>query len=117
MDIDLTADRPQAEIKVMRDDGRWVWAKVDRHGRSTMESFQRSRYLGKSANTKGRVPLSPQVDDFFMGRQSFAEPLAMLHGLTAYLTDNALRPVALADLRAGWSSLMDTPLQLETPAK
>ena len=116
IDLDLTRDRAQAEIKVVRDDGRWLWARVDRIGRSSMEAFQREKWLGMSANTKGRRPLSPQVDDVFLGRQAFAEPLAMLGGLTAYLADNALRPVTLADMRASWAAIVGAPLKLQTPA-
>jgi hypothetical protein len=112
IDLDLTQEQAQAEIKVMRDDGRWLWAKVDAHGRSTMETFQRERALGVDPAWKaGRI--APRVDDVFLGRQAFPEPLAMLGAVTAYLADNALRPVALADLRSGWAALMGEPLKLE----
>lgn len=112
IDLDLTQAQAQAEIKVFRDDGRWLWAKVDAQGRSSMETFQRDRALGMDPSWKaGR--LAPRVDDVFLGRQSFREPLAMLGGLTAYLAGNSLRPVALDDLRAGWASIMGAPLKLE----
>jgi hypothetical protein len=116
IDLDLSTDHPQAEIKVVRDDGRWLWAKVDARGRSVMESFQRSCYLGMSPGRKGRLPLSPQVDDQFLGRQTFEGPRSMLRSLTAYLADNSLRPVPLADLRTCWAAIMGAPLRLEAPS-
>jgi hypothetical protein len=116
VDIDLTRPKAQTEIKVMRDDGRWLWAKVDAHGRCTVERFQRGVSLGMHDDTKGRRPLSPRVNDSFFGRQSYSNPRAMLRNLTAYLADNALRPVALADMRASWEAVMVVPLRLEAPA-
>ena len=112
-DLDLTRERPQAEIKVMRADGRWLWAKVDELGRCTVERFHRTHGLGMSANTKGRRPLSPQINDSFMGRQSYAGPRSMLRDLTSYLTENALQPLSLSDMRAAWAPLMGAPLLLD----
>lgn len=116
IDLDLTQAHPTAEIKVCRVDGRWLHARVDALGRSTIETFQREKWLGMSANTKGRRPLSPQVDDVFMGRRSFEGARSMLRNLTAYLADNAVRPVALSDMRAGWASIMAAPLRLQASA-
>lgn len=113
IDLDLTQDRPTADIRIARADGRWLHARVDRLGRSTIETFQREKSLGMSANTKGRRPLSPQIDDVFMGRRSFEGARSMLRNLTAYLADNAMQPVALSDMRAGWASVMAAPLRLQ----
>lgn len=114
VDLDLTTDRPQAEIKVVRDDGRWLWAKVDSIGRCSVERFQRACWLGMSENTKGRQPLCPQVNDAFLGRESHSDPRAMLRNLTEYLAHNALRPASLPDMQAAWTSLIGAPLQLDS---
>lgn len=116
VDLDLTQEQAQAEIKVVRDDGRWLWAKVDRLGRSSIETFHRQKWLGIDPKNK-QARLAPQTDDVFLSRQSFVEPLAMLVGLTAYLADNALRPVSLADMRSGWAAIMGAPLTLEHSAR
>ena len=112
VDMDLTGQRPTAEIKVQRDDGRWLWARVDALGRCTTETFQRERHLGMAKNQRGRRPLVPLVDDVFLGRRTHEGPRAMLRGLTAYLADNALHPVALADIRAAWAGVMSAPVRL-----
>lgn len=111
-DIDLTGAQPIAEIKATRDDGRWLWARVDSIGRCTTETFHRERTLGMARNQKGRRPLVPLVDDVFLGRQRHEGPRSMLRHMTSYLTDNALRPVALADMRAAWAGLMVEPVRL-----
>jgi hypothetical protein len=114
IDLDLTGEKPKADIRIKRDDGRWLLARVDGLGRATVERFQRTRYLGMSPNTKGRQPLSPQIDDSFLGRDTYIGARAMLRNLTAYLADNALRPVALSDMRANWAAVMGSPLRLES---
>lgn len=111
-DIDLTGAHPTAEIKVVRDDGRWLWARVDSIGRCATETFQRERTLGMAQNQKGRRPLVPLVDDVFLGRQRHEGARSMLRYMTNYLTDNALHPVALADMRAAWAGLMAAPARL-----
>ena len=117
IDLDLTGNQPKADIRVKRDDGRWLLARVDALGRASVERFQRERTLGMSANTKGRRPLSPQVNDEFLGRSRFEGARSMLRGLTAYLVENAIRPVALADMRAGWAGVMGAPLRIAALAK
>ena len=112
VDLDLTGDKPQAEIKLVRHDGLWVWAKVDHVGRAYVERFQREKWLGMSGNGKGRRPLSPQVKDVFLGRSSYTGPRSMLRNLTAYLSDNSLQPIAIADMRAAWASVMGAPMLL-----
>ena len=55
VDIDLTGSAPKAEIKVRRDDGRWLWARLDQLGRCTLETFHREYWLGRPENAgKGR---------------------------------------------------------------
>lgn len=116
IDLDLTGEQPKVDIKVTRADGRWLLARVDQIGRASIERFQRQRSLGMTPNTKGRRPLSPQVDDEFLGRDQFTGARSMLRGLTAYIADNALHPVALTDVRAGWAAIMSAPLLIEQRA-
>lgn len=112
IDLDLTGDRPKAEIKLERCDGRWLLARIDRQGRASFETFQRERSLGMSRNTKGRRPLSPQIDDLFLGRQRCLGARHMLREMTAYIADNAIAPVLLADVRQAWAAVMGAPLRL-----
>ena len=112
VDMDMTGARPTAEIKVQRDDGRWLWARVDALGRCTTETFQRERGLGMARNQTGRRPLVPLVDDVFLGRQRHEGPRSMLRWMTNYLKDNALHPVALAGLRRAWAGVMSSPVRL-----
>jgi hypothetical protein len=117
VDLDLTGEHAKAEIKVTRQDGRWLLARVDEIGRASVTRFQRERSLGMSPNTKGRRPLSPQVNDEFLGRSRYEGARSMLRGLTAYLVENAVRPVALADMRAGWATVMGAPTRFAAIAK
>jgi hypothetical protein len=112
VDLDLTGERPRAQIKLTRCDGRWLLARVDRLGRAHLETFQRERTLGMSSNTKGRRPLSPQVDDTFLGRQACLGARHMLRTMTAYIADNATMPTRLEDVRQAWAAVMRAPLQI-----
>lgn len=116
VDLDLTGAQPRLDLRVMRDDGRWLHARVDSLGRATVERFQRSRSLGMTPNQKGRRPLSPQVEDAFLGRSRCPGARSMLRDLTSYLSENALRPVAVADMRAAWAAVMGAPLLIERAA-
>ena len=112
VDLDLTGDAPKVDIKICRHDGLWLWARADQLGRCSMETFHRGRALGMAPNQTGRRPSVPLVNDTFLGRQRFEGPRAMLRHMTAYLADNALYPVALADVRSGWAKLMAEPIRL-----
>jgi hypothetical protein len=114
VDLDLTGSSPRLDVRVMRHDGLWVRACVDQLGRATLERFQRERSLGSPPNkaSGAKEPLAPLVDDHFLGRQRFEDASSMMRGLCAYLTDNALHPVALADMRAAWAALMQAPAHL-----
>lgn len=116
INLDLTSDTPKATIKVMRSDGRWLFASVDQLGRATIDRFQRNRVLGRTPSVTGRAPLSPQINDTFLGRERFMGARSMMRGLTSYLVDNALHPVTLTDMRAGWAAIMAAPLRIESPA-
>lgn len=116
LDMDLTAAQPSVVMKCHRADGRWLWAKVDTLGRCSLETFQRKSYLGKPQNSKGRWPLSPQVDDLFLGRVHPAGPHALMREITNYIADNAMSPVALGDIRAAWAAFMASPAKLAPPA-
>lgn len=112
-DLDLTGDRARADIKVVRNDGRWVLARVDHLGRASITRYHRTSFLGRTSSSKGRIPLSPQMDDQFLGRSNFEGARSMLRWLTSYIADNATNPIALADLRAEWGAVMSAPLRIE----
>jgi len=113
LDLDLTQDRPVAEVRLMRGDGRWVFARVDRLGRCTVETFHRRTFLGVfGAVTRHKPPQSPQIEDVFLGRFKPAGVRAMLRHLTAYVVDNAMRPVSLAEVRGAWALVMAAPLRM-----
>ena len=112
-DIDLTGDQVRADIKVVRNDGRWLLARVDHLGRASITRYHRTNFLGRTPNSKGCVPLSPQIDDQYLGRSRHEGARSMLRSLTAYIADNAIHPVALTDLRAGWGAVMSAPLRIE----
>jgi hypothetical protein len=115
VDMDLTGTSPTLEIRATRYDGLWLRAYVDGLGRATVERFHRERHLGMRGNEKGRRPLAPMVDVHFMGRQRYEGGRSMMRGLCAYLTDNALHPVSLADMRAAWGALMQGPARIAGP--
>jgi hypothetical protein len=112
VDLDLTGSVPKAEIKVRRHDGRWLWARVDQLGRCTLETFQRETTLGESVCYGKRAPRCNRHDDHFLGRRRPAGPRVMLRDLTNYITDNALHPIALADVRSAWAGVMAAPTRL-----
>ena len=109
VDLDLTGNAPKAEIKVRRHDGRWLWARVDKLGRCTLETFQRETSLGESACYGKRAPRRYRHEDHFLGRRTPEGPRAMLRLMTEYIADNALYPVALADVRSAWAAVMAAP--------
>ena len=116
IDLDLTSDQPKAEIKFLRCDGRWLFARVDRLGRASFETYQRQRALGMSANTSGRRPLSPQVDDIFLGRKSCLGVRQMLDEIVEYVAMNSPHLVRLADMQQAWAAVMGAPLQIASEA-
>lgn len=116
IDIDLTGEKPKVAIRVNRDDGRFLIAKVDSVGRASFETFQRERSLRMDGSTKGRRPLSPMIDDTFLGRQKFEGARSMLRGMVNYLVDNASSPVALADMKSAWAGAMAAPVQQDMKA-
>lgn len=118
VDLDLTGEKPKAEIKVHRGDGRWLWAKVDTQGRASFETFQRESGLGRQKGLKAgaSAPLVPQRDDTFLGRQKFEGARSMLRGMTNYLVDNATNKVALEDMRAAWAPLLSDGATIQADA-
>ena len=112
IDLDLTGKLPKAEIKLERCDGRWLLARIDQLGRASFETFQRERSLGMSNNTKGRRPLSPQVNDRFLGRHRCFGARHMLKEMTGYIADNSVNPIRLEDVRRAWAAVMGSPLKL-----
>lgn len=116
VDLDLTGARPTAELKLTRSDGRWLWARVDRLGRGSIETFQGSRKLTLSSSTKGRRPLTPEVNDQFLGRQRFEGAGGMLRGVASYVGLNATSPVDTVALQRSWEAILDAAQQLKLPA-
>ena len=109
IDLDLTGDKPKADIRVHRGDGRFILAKVDGQGRAMFETFQRDRNLRMDPkNPQSRM--APHLDDTFLGRQKFEGARSMLRGMVTYLSDNATNPVALADMKAAWAGVMAGPV-------
>lgn len=106
LDLDLTGTGPVADIRLAREDGRRLLARVDALGRCSIETFHREIGLGVPANHRGRHARFPLVEDVFLGRTRHEGPRAMLRHLTRYLAGNALRPVPLAELRAAWAGTM-----------
>ena len=115
VDLDLTGGAPKAEIKVRRHDGHWLWARVDQLGRCTLETFQRETSLGESACYGKRAPRCYRHEDHFLGRRRPEGARAMLRLMTDYIADNALYPVALADVRSAWAAVMAAPTRLIAP--
>lgn len=114
IDLDLTGERPKVEIKLDRCDGRWLLARIDSRGRANFETFQRERSLGMSRNTKGRRPLSPQIDDVFLGRHRCLGARHLLREMTAYIANNSTAPVRLNEVRKAWAAVMGAPLRITT---
>jgi len=112
VDIDLTKERPVLTIKCHRVDGLWIWVSVDELGRCTMERFHRQSWLGRTANTKGRWPQSPQIEDLFLGRMHASGPRSLLRHMCDYLTDNALSSIRVEDMRDAWRTVMREPIKL-----
>ena len=111
-DLDLTGSAPKAEIKMHRRDGRWLWARVDHLGRCTLETFQRETTLGESACYGKGAPRCYRHEDRLLGRRKPCGPRSMLRLMTDYIADNALYPVALADVRSAWAAVMSAPTRL-----
>lgn len=108
MDIDLTGEMPRCTVEVHRDDGRWLYLRVDQYGRASMETWHREIRIGMQANRKpgARMAQSPQITDHFIGRRRFSGPRAMMRNLCYYIADNALRPVQLAGVKNAWRLVM-----------
>ncbi|MBK9496548.1 MAG: hypothetical protein IPO08_18990 [Xanthomonadales bacterium] len=105
IDLDLTSDRPTAEVRLMRVDGRWIWGRIDALGRCAMERFHRERSLQMTPGQRGTRPLSPQCADVFLGRQYLTSPKSLLSAMVRYVAANAQQPISSAELRAAWIRL------------
>lgn len=116
LDLDLSGTNPVVDIRLVREDGRWLLARVDALGRCSIETFHREIDLGVPANRRGRHARFPLVDDVFLGRTRHEGPRAMLRHPTCYLANNALRPVPLAELRAAWVGTMAVPTTSAGPS-
>lgn len=108
VDLNTTCSSPTIDIGLYRLDGLWVQARVDSLGRASLERFHRHRKLVMAAGQRGRRPLSPTLDDVFMGRDRFSGGRALLAGLSVYLSDNATQPTNLVELQGAWLELISS---------
>lgn len=105
-EMDLSGGSLVADIRVAGSDGKWLLARIDRSGRCSLERFVRTRQLSMARDTKGRRPLSPQVDDVFLGRQWLPSPAALLEQVGEYVANHPAAPAHLEGLRAAWRALL-----------
>lgn len=111
-DADLSGERPTAELRLDGHDGRWVTARVDALGRCSIERFQRTKGLRMASDTLGRRPLTPLVEDVFLGRTRSPGPAAMIASLADYLASNGREGVDPRALDAEWTASLAGPLRL-----
>lgn len=116
IDVDVREGvAPRAKIQVRRLDGRWLMAYVN-HGRAGMERWHRRIELGMPRGVTGRSPLSPQIDDQFLGRTPCASPAELLRTLAHYVAANPGRLPLLQEgesakaarveaMQAAWAAL------------
>ena len=108
LDLDLAGGSLVADIRVAGTDGKWLLGRIDRFGRCSLERFVRTRQLAMARDGKGRRPLSPQVDDVFLGRQWFPSPAALLEQVGEYVVNHSAAPAHLESMRTAWRSLQDS---------
>lgn len=97
-DLDISSEKPCADFKLTRSDGRYLWGRIDRLGRCTLEAFHRDTRLRES----GYGPMAPRCNvsqDTFLWRSRPQTPRALLRDVTHYVADNARQSAALARLR------------------
>lgn len=111
IDLDFTIERPVVDVKCIRGDGRWFWAKVDSSGLGSFEVFHRDRWLGRPRNATGRFPLSPQIDDIFLSRVKTSGARSLLRHMARYVTDNAVDSISLGEMRAALAGTMLAPIR------
>lgn len=104
---------PTLSVKCLRNDGRWLWAKIDQLGRCSISRFHRETWLGQPSNTPGNWPQSTQIRDDFLGRTSAASAGELIQSLADYIGDNALRPVNPDDLVQAWIHALPTSWKIE----
>jgi len=112
LDVDLTAAKPTATLRCTRADGRWIYARIDEYGRCSLDRFHRDRQLGMSYDTNGRRPLSPQIEDRFLGRTTTQGPRSLLRVALNYISDNAMQPISTISLRAAFSPHLQSRLTI-----
>lgn len=108
-DMDLSGGSLVADIRVAGPGGKWLLGRVDRLGRCCLERFVRTRQLAMARDTKGRRPLSPQVDDVFLGRQWLPSAASLLGQIGEYVVNNSAPPAHLEGMRAAWRGLLAPP--------
>lgn len=113
IDMDLTGDTPQVQIDAHHADGRVVFAFGDSVGRSSLETFQRTRRMSISRSIRAGQPLSRSIEDTFLGRIQFDDPRSLVGFLIEYMAMDSDQPAVLAEMRAAWALAMGAPQQLD----
>lgn len=96
--MNIDAHRGVMTIQIHRFDGRWWWLHADERG-AVLESWHRVESLGRHSSSKPGVPLSPQINDTFLGRSRREGFRSGLRALANRLADNPApgRPALTAE--------------------
>lgn len=111
-DIDLDLISGRARVELHRYDGRRVLLSTDAIGRTSLERSHRTIALGRHSSTRGRIPLSPQIEDEFLGRQRCEGPRSGLRALCSYVATNPApgrQELPPSAVRAAFAPLMGAP--------
>lgn len=83
MDLDLTRDK--VDMRLFRDDGRWLHLSTPRSGRAVIERWHREPTIERASK---RGPQFDAFRDEFLGRIHCGHPRQALRTLCDYLADN-----------------------------
>lgn len=106
VDLDLIGAGSRFSMSVERVDGLRLFARIDALGRAMVERSFVERRLRMDANQKGRRPLSPTLEETFLGRSSFSGSREMLAWLGDYIVENATHPTSVENLRPSFALLI-----------
>lgn len=109
VDIDMVSRR--MDMSVHRDDGRWVHLRIS-DGACVLERNQKSCHsssqdAGYKRGARIPAPSVGWVYDRFLGRSTFASPVAAIRALAFYIGDNSVASrleakAALRPILAAW---------------
>lgn len=109
LDVNLSGTGPIVDMKVHRADGRWLWARIDALGRCSLTRYHRETYLGQSRAYGAMAPRCTQHDDLFLGRTRLASPRGLLVHLVRYVSENALHPLSVREVRRAVVEVLAAP--------